>query len=690
MPFLKRSPIVKIASIPLDGSPLRGEKGPKVVLIGLSGVGKSRLFDSVASPGISTCLIPKTTEDYRESLVNVGLNQITLIDLPSIDFLHHHNENDQAIFLYLLWGKYWLPDQPKNQQGIGAPDIFIHVVDATSLSRDLELALKLSLLGRPMIIALNRLDEARKKGFYINADVLSEQLGVPVMPTVAHMGKGVSELFEEVISHVRKGICPVPQAFSQYIHKSLQPLETLIIKTGIADTFHAPRTFLLSQLAENNSYFMSKLAERCVDLDTQISSARKEADHLLPRPLEEEIHADRHHRAAKLYEAITTPRATDSHGGWRYWLDKFFLHPHWGLLGSLFVFAAVLFIVFEMSAFIDSHTAAKLADWAQEWQPTSTLGVIASAILDGLIGLIGIVVPYMLPLVLLLVILEESGVMQRIAFVVDRGFHHIGLHGQVAIPFLMGLGCNVPAISAAAAVGARKERIVSSILITFVPCSARSAILLAVGGKYLGGLGVFAIFILTLLLIGFLGRLLSYGRFLSHRFDDSASGFIQTISPYSLPSVKAVGHKTWQRTRDIITIVMPLLVLGGVVIALLSHFGADHIINALLTPITVWWLGLPSDLGVPILFGVLRKELSLLMIYQALGTYEIGMLLTAVQIFTLLVFLTFYVPCLSTFAVMIKTLGRKEALFSIFVSITSALIMAGIIRFALKLAKVLF
>jgi ferrous iron transport protein B len=123
------------------------------------------------------------------------------------------------------------------------------------------------------------------------------------------------------------------------------------------------------------------------------------------------------------------------------------------------------------------------------------------------------------------------------------------------------------------------------------------------------------------------------------------------------------------------------------VLALLSHFGADALINTALIPVTSWWLGLPVVLGVPILFGVLRKELSLLMIYQALGTLEIMPLLNYAQIFTFLVFLTFYVPCLSTFAVMLKTLGRKEAWFSVAVSMISALLMAGVVRLVLELAN---
>jgi ferrous iron transport protein B len=300
-----------------------------------------------------------------------------------------------------------------------------------------------------------------------------------------------------------------------------------------------------------------------------------------------------------------------------------------------------------------------------------------------LIGLVGIVVPYMIPLVVLLVALEEIGIMHRVAFVVDRGFHHIGLHGGLAVPFLIGLGCNVPAISAAAATASGRDRVIAAILITFVPCSARSAIILALGGKYLGGLGVFAIFLLTLTAIAILGSILA------RRASDAAPGMIQEIPPYALPTWKAIWRKTWGRTSDVVTIVTPLLIAGSIVLALLSHWGADSIVNIILTPITGWWLGLPVALGVPILFGVLRKELSLLMVYQALGTQDIGPLMDPVQIITFLIFLTFYIPCISTFAVMLRTMGRREALFSVGLSVGMALLVAGAVRFALATVRLL-
>jgi ferrous iron transport protein B len=674
-------------TIPLLSPLLRGSRKPRVALIGRYGVGKSSIFEAASSPVAQHEHLSGLGGAYQECVVDIGLDQISLVDLPSIDSLHRLNAHDQVVLMYLLWGDCWpsftnhgIVCEPTFQ----APDVLIQVADATSLEKDLELSLELSLLGRPMIIALNRVDEARNKGLFINVQALSERLGVPVIPTVAHMGKGISALFEAVISIARKKSCPLPQPPARHIAESLQALSAVIARPEIEEHFNVPRALLLSQLAENDDYFLNTLSTHFPALLPQITQARAKAEEALPRTLTEEIHADRHHRAAVLFEAVSSPRSPDSGKGWRCWLDNLFLHPRWGLIGSLLVFSVVLLLVFQMSTFLDSLTSARLTEWIGHWEPQSTSGVIAHAVAEGLIGLVGIVIPYMLPLVLLLVTLEESGVMHRVAFVVDRGFHRIGLHGAVAVPFLIGLGCNVPAISAAAATGSRRERVVASILITFVPCSARSAIILAIGGKYLGGLGVFAIFALTLLVIAVLGKLLARG------FSDSTPGMIQVIPPYARPAWSEVWRKTWERTEDIVTIVTPLLVIGSVVLALLSHYHADALINSALTPITVWWLGLPVALGVPILFGVLRKELSLLMIYQALGTLEIVPLLDYVQIFTFLVFLTFYVPCLSTFAVMIRSLGHREAWISVGVSLVSALFMAGLVRLTLEVARVVF
>ena len=659
-----------------------------MALVGRLRTGKSAVFHAASSVAPKHEKLSQNGSAYEECLVEIGLEQISLVDLPAVESLHHLSEADQIVLKYLLWGDRWPaiaahePEQPA--VAFPAPDVLIQVVDATALERDLELSLELSLLGKPLVIALNRVDEARKKGIYINARALSEQLGVPVVATVAHMGIGVTELFAAALRAAREKVCQLPQPSSAHIRDSLKTLNALLARPEIEEAFRVPRPLLLMQLAENNDYFLQELACHFPQMLEQVGEARVVAERQLPRSLSDELHADRHHRAALLFESVTQLGGATDTERWKRWLDELFLHPRWGLIGSMAVFALVLFMVFEVSTTLDSWTAGRLVDWAQQWQPDTTAGVVGRAVVDGLIGLVGIVVPYMLPLVMLLVALEQAGIMHRVAFVVDRGFHRIGLHGGVAVPFLIGLGCNVPAISAIASATSGRDRVVATLLISFVPCSARSAIILAMGGKYLGGLGVFAIFALTIVVLALLGRLLA------RRYTETAPGLIQEIPPYALPQWRTLLASTWERTSDILTIVTPLLVAGSVVLALLNHIGADSVINFVLLPVTTWWLGLPVVLGVPILFGILRKELSLLMVYQALGTSEIVPLLDWVQIVTFLVFLTFYIPCVSTFAVMLKTIGRREALFSVLLSVVVALAASGSVRLLLEVLRAVF
>jgi len=672
----------QITSIPLRTPLFRGPKRLRIALVGLPNSGKSTVFRAVSSTAPETGELAGTHRAYGECRVQIGMDEADLVDLPSTQSLHHLEPDDRVTLKYLLWGNQQPPVTAHEPGGPPAPfappDVIVQVADATALERHLELTLELIQLGRPMVVALNMMDQAWEKGLHINARALSKLLGIAVVPMAALMGQGIAELFAAAVDAVREAACPLPQPASEHICKTVRPLSAALNQPDIRTAFRAPHAFLLTQVMAGDDYVLDEIREHFPARYGEVMRLRDAAEKQLPRPLADELHADRHHRAALLYEAVTRVGAPHEGRGWRYWLDELFLHPHWGLLGSLAVFAAVLFVVFEVSTWLDSMTSARLIASVADWQPQSTGGVVARAVVDGLIGLVGIVVPYMLPLVLLLVALEEAGIMQRIAFVVDRGFHQIGLHGGVAVPFLLGLGCNVPAISGAASAASGRERVLASILITFVPCSARSAVILALAGKYLGGFGVFGIFALTLVVIAAMGHLLS-----RHR-RNVGPGQVQEIPPYALPRWRHLLKETWARTNDILTIVTPLLVGGSVVLALLGHVGADRAINTLFIPITHWWLGLPVVLGVPILFGVLRKELSLLMIYQALGTFDVGTQLDWLQLTTFLLFLTFYVPCISTFAVMLKTIGRRDAFFSVFLSVTVALGVSGVLRLALE------
>ena len=687
-----------IPTFPLHGPGLRGARSPRVAILGRDGSGRESIFRAAASTATRHERLAGVGPAYEDCLVEVGLDQISLVALPAIDGLHPRDPDARVTLKYLLWGDRW-PAIARHEAHLpetdfAAPDLLLLVLDATNLERDLELALELLQLGRPMVFALNRMDEARARRRFINLRALERRLGWPVMPTVAHMGLGLADLFTTLarVARENRGAPARPPAQAPGTHRAeplagvaghlaepLAAVAALVADPEVTSAFAVPAPFLSLQLAEKDPYFCGELKAHFPELQKRLWEVRRAADATLPRPLAEEIHADRHHRAALLYEAVLRPGLRDETPRWQRWADDLFLHPRWGFAGTLVIFALVLFFVFEVSAFLDGLTVARLIAWAEPWQPTSLPGVLARAVLDGLIGLTGIVIPYMIPLVLLLVVLEESGIMHRVAFVVDRGFHQLGLHGGVALPFLMGLGCNVPALAATAAVTRGRDRTVASLLITFLPCSARSAILLAVGGKYLGGLGVFALFMLIPIVVSLVGKLLK------RRYPETTPGIIQEIPAYAVPTWRQVLANTGERSRDILTIVLPLLVAGSVVLALLAHYGADGWIDWALTPITAGWLGLPVALGVPILFGILRKELSLLMVFQALGTQELATVLDTTQIVTFLVFLTFYVPCVSTFAMMLRLLGRRDALYSVALSIGVALAVAAAVRWPLEL-----
>lgn len=649
----------------------------RIALVGLPNSGKSTIFDAVAGTRVRTGRIGRKGRAYAASTVQIDQSEIHLVDLPGLTSLRHLHGGEREALQYLLWGEdlplvsRHEPEQPPVP--LARPDVLVQVVDASDLQRSLEMTLELARLGLPMVIALNMMDQARRKGIRIDCNALAKKLGVPVVPMVALKGQGILETLDAAFKSARNNSCLVPTAFSTRLQPWIRQAQSLITPE-IAQGFSVPTTFLVEQLLEQDDYFTRELLMHFPEVQPVLREMQEVAAGELTRPLAEEISAERHHRAAAMFKEAVSIEHGNSRLTWEDRLDAVFLHPRWGLIGTLAIFALVLFMVFEVAAVLDAHSSAWLAEQIEEWQPDSLTGIIGRAVADGLIGLIGIVVPYMLPLVLMLVALELAGVMQRIAFVVDRFFHRIGLHGKVAVPFLMGLGCNVPAIGVTRSLGTTRDRIVASILITFVPCSARSAVVMALGGKYLGGLGVFAIFMTCLIVIAILGRLLS------SRYPETSPGVILEIPPYAVPKLPQIMSITWLRTSDIITIVTPLLVGGSIILALLQYGGVDAWINLALTPVTEWALGLPALLGVPLLFGVLRKELSLLMIYQALGTFEVETLLNSAQIFTLLIFIMLYIPCVSTFAVMLRVIGWREAVFSVSLSVVVALMVAMAVR----------
>ena len=353
----------KESIIHFQAPPFRGDRRLNIALVGMTNSGKNTLFDAVSSTAPHIGELSGTNKAYSQCNVQIGLDEACLIKLPSLHSLHHPQDHELETIKFMLWGDERPPVSKHESSSPPAPfsppDVIVQLVDASNLERHLELTLELSQLGRPMVLGLNMIDEADRRGFYIDSEALSKRLGIPVIPTNARMGLGLSELFNAVANSVRKQRCLLPQPVSPHISASLQPLAKMLNNRELHEAFQVPHAFLLTQFAEASPYIMDELQQHFPQLLPQLQQLRSVAEQALPRTLDDELHADRHHQAALLGEAVThSGRAPRD---WRKRLDDFFLHPQLGLLGSLAVFEIVLFVVFEVSGWLDSATSARLA-----------------------------------------------------------------------------------------------------------------------------------------------------------------------------------------------------------------------------------------------------------------------------------------------------------------------------------------
>jgi len=201
----------------------------------------------------------------------------------------------------------------------------------------------------------------------------------------------------------------------------------------------------------------------------------------------------------------------------------------------------------------------------------------------------------------------------------------------------------VPAVMSTRTLEEKRDRFLSATLATMIPCAARVAVIFGLVAYYLGSQVALGIYIYNLVVIAIVGRLLS------NRFLKDTPGLILEVPPYRLPSGRTVFHKTWFRAREFILEAWPLLILGSMALELANHYRISDLLNTLLQPVT-WVLGLPSAVGMPLIFGVLRKELSLVMLRQALGVMDFSNALSPVQMITFTIFVVFYIPCLATLA----------------------------------------
>jgi ferrous iron transport protein B len=637
---------------------------PTVVFIGQPNGGKSTLFNSIAGPKAETSNFPGTSIKHTHSRVNIEGRLLDIIDLPGAYSLCASDPAEQAVLAHLFTER---------------PDLVVNVVDASTLSRGLELTLELVELGYPMVVALNMMDLAERKGLQIDVAAVGRLLGVPVVATIAAHGRGVKELLDRVFMVLDQGGRPRPPRFSGDV-------EDLVAELGrrLPPDFPVVSNarFTAVKLIETAGHACGDfIGEVAPGLRADVERVRRAIEERRGAPAYEVISAERHHLAMKLFEessrVLRGRRLT-----WDKKVDAVLMHPFLGYVILAAVFLAFFLIIFKVGSPLETLLLGpfvRLKGALAGWLGSGLVFHLAEGLIQGVGGGVAIVLPYFLPLLFLMSALEDLGYLARAGFLLDAFMHRIGLHGKSVSPFILGFGCNVPAIVSTRILESHRDRVLTSILIPFIPCSARTTIVLALVAFYLGPFWAMGFYAANILIVAVVGWAIS--RFLK----EPSPGLILEIPSLKAPRISSILRKTWLQIYSFVRFAWPILIGGSLVLSLLSYVRADRWINDVLAPLVVKGLGLPHELGVTLVFGFLRKELSLIMMLQALGV-DYQNLMTAIsreQLVVFTVFISFFIPCLSTFAILWKEIGKKWAFVSAGLSVGVALVLSWAVRFVL-------
>jgi len=274
-------------------------------------------------------------------------------------------------------------------------------------------------------------------------------------------------------------------------------------------------------------------------------------------------------------------------------------------------------------------------------------------------------------------VLEDTGYLPRVAFLLDNVMHKVGLHGKAIIPLIMGYGCNVPACYACRIMETQRERLISAFAVTFIPCAARLVVVYGLVGSFVGIEWAYALLLVNLVIV------MGMARLAFKVCPGESMGLIMEVPPLRLPTVRVVLAQTWNSAKSIIRVVFPVYIFGGGILAVLYSFNVLQPVEGFLTPLTVGWLGLPAYAGTALLFGVVRKEMVIIIPAIVFGTTNFASMFTPVQMMTFAFVAMYYVPCAATFIMLKKEFGWKTACYITLFEVAFAMLLGGLFYRAL-------
>ncbi len=502
---------------------------------------------------------PGVTVEKKEGKLRTN-KQAIIQDLPGIYSLSPYTLEEVVTRNYLVGGH---------------PDAMINIVDASNLERNLYLTTQLLEIGVPMVIALNMMDLVRKNGDQIDLKKLSEQLGCPIIQTSAVKGEGSSEVAQAALSLAQsKAAPPAPLVFSEQLEDILHTISHLIQGRCPAQNLR----WYTIKLFERDEKALEQLSLDQSILD-EIESLRKQAEELFDDDTESIITHERYLTIANLLKGCYRKKAnrqlTTSDKIDRIVTNRILALP---------IFALVMFVIYYLSI---TTVGTMMTDWVNDvlfteiippavegWLVSlNTAPWLQSLLLDGVIAGVGAVLgflPQMMVLFLLLALLEDCGYMARIAFIMDRIFRRFGLSGKSFIPMLIGLGCGVPAVQASRTIENDRDRKMTIMTTTFIPCSAKLPIIGLIAGALFNGSGWVAT---SAYFVGIAAIIVS-GIILKKTtlFAGDPAPFVMELPAYHLPSIKGVLIHMWDRLKSFVRKAGTIIFLSSIVIWFLSSF----------------------------------------------------------------------------------------------------------------------
>lgn len=631
----------------------------KLALVGNQNCGKTTLFNNLTGSSQRVGNFPGVTVESKQGFIKD--KDLEIIDLPGIYSLSPYSEEEIVTRNYLI----------KEE-----PDIILNIIDVTNIERNLYLTLQLIELGKPMIIALNMMDEMIGSGNVVNITKLSEKLGVKCLPIIASKGEGVKELLKEAEYIGRNQILPkVLDICSEEspIHRAIHSVMLQILDHS--KKYRIPARYAATHLLEE---------DRVLEKELHLSQNEIEIIEHMIKEMETETGYDNEISVAMMrYEFIDnicketvkrkniqTKEQVRSNKIDNILTNKYFAFPIFFLLLGFIFYLTFDLIGGNLQGLLEILLENGTEKIRSAMTKASFSPFSISLLCDGIIGAVGSVMTF-LPVVVLLFfflsLLEDSGYMARIAFIMDKPLRKIGLSGRSFVPMLVGFGCSVPAVMSTKTLTSKKDKKLTLMLIPFMPCTAKLPILTVLCAAFFGK---FAFWVMLLIYVAsiILGILVAAIIQLIKR--SKPSPFMLELPAYRIPTCKNTIILMWEKAKDFIKKAFTIVFIASLVIWFLSSFdlklnfisGSSNdsilaniarFITPIFNPIGVYDFEVTSA----IIAGLSAKE-SVVSTLEILS-FNLGNI-SLLQGFSLLMFLILYMPCIATFSVMCKELKSHK------------------------------